>query len=316
MSQASAPSTAAPQPLTGTTTSGSGNLGLYTAVVAIWGTSWIGLKLQVGAGVEVLASVSYRFGLAALLLFGWCLLRGHSLRFNRVQHLRMVAQGFLMFTLNYFLFYSAALYLTSGLLAVASSTVILFNLVLGVLFLGQRLDARLVAGVLMGLCGIAAVFWPEVSHFSLSDTGTKGVLLALGGTVCVAFSLTLSAFNQKSGLPVLQTNAYAMAYGTALTVLLGAATGTPFSFALTPEYVGSLLYLSLVASILAFGAYLTLVGRIGPARASYASVLYPIIALGLSTVFEGYQWTPPAVLGLILVLIGNILVLQRKASVR
>lgn len=312
MSQASspAPSLSVPTP----SASGSGNIGLYAAVVAIWGTSWIAITLQVGSGVAVLPSVAYRFGLAALMLFGWCLLRGHTLRFNRSQHLRMVAQGFLMFTLNYFLFYSAALHLSSGLLAVASSTVILFNLVLGVLFLGQKLDTRLLAGVLLGLSGIAAVFWPEVSHFSLSDTGTQGVLLALAGTVCVAVSLTLSAYNQKSGLPVLQTNAYSMAYGTVLTVLLAFATGTPFTFAMTADYIGGLVYLSLVASILAFGAYLTLVGRIGPSRASYASVLYPIIALGLSTVFEGYQWTSSAILGLGLVLIGNILVLQRKAS--
>lgn len=314
MSQASPSAPSLPMPAT--SASGSGNIGLYAAVVAIWGTSWIAITLQVGSGVAVLPSIAYRFGLAALMLFGWCLLRGHSLRFTGSQHLRMVAQGFMMFTLNYFLFYSAALYLSSGLLAVASSTVILFNLILGVLFLGQKLDARLLAGVLLGLGGIVAVFWPEISHVSLSDTGTKGVLLALAGTVCVAVSLTLSAHNQKSGLPVLQTNAFAMAYGAGLTALLGLVTGTPFTFALTAGYVGGLLYLSLVASVLAFGAYLTLVGRIGPSRASYASVLYPIIALGLSTVFEGYQWGLSALIGLGLVLAGNILVLQKKTSGR
>lgn len=313
MSQVSSPaSSSAPT----ASVSDSRNLGLYAGVVAIWGTSWIALKLQVGSGVEVLPSVAYRFGLAAAVLFGWCLLRGLPLRFSRAQHLRMAAQGALMFTFNYIFFYYAALYLTSGLLAVASSTVILLNLILGLLFLGQKLEPRLVLGICLGLIGVGAVFWPEISHFSLSDAGTRGLLLSLGGTVCVALSMTLSARNQKAGLPVLQTNAFAMTYGAILTVALAIISGTPFSFAPTVAYVGGLLYLALVASILAFGAYLTLAGRIGPTRASYASVLYPIIALALSTVFEGYHWAPSAILGLGLVLIGNILVLYRKTPAR
>lgn len=287
------------------------NLGLYALVVTIWGTSWIGLKLQVNADVEVLASVAYRFGLASLVLFGWAWARGLKLSFAAAEHARIAAQGVLMFCGNYILFYYAARYMTSGLLAVAFSTVILFNLALGVAFLGQRLERRLVLGAVLGLSGVALVFWPEVGGFSLDDVGARGGLLALGGTLCAALGMTLSARNQKAGLPVLQTNAFGMAYGTLATLVLAFASGTRFGFEMSVAYVGGLVYLAVVASVFAFGAYLTLLGRIGPARASYASVLFPIIALGISTVFERYQWSTVALAGVVLVLAGNVLVLLR-----
>lgn len=285
--------------------------GLYAVVVAIWGTSWIGLTLQVGAGVEILPSVAYRFGLASLILFAWCALRGQRLRYTRAQHLRMAVQGIILFGLNYMFFYSAAQYLTSGLLAVVFSTVVVINIVFGVLFLGARLEGRLIAGAAAGLSGIALVFWPEVSTLSFEDSALRGVAYALGGTLCAATGMTLSARNQRAGLRVVPTNAYSMGYAALVVALAATVTGTPFGFAWTLSYVGGLAYLVVMSSVLAFAAYLTLLGRIGPARASYASVLFPILALALSTAFEGYTWTAEAFGGVILVLAGNVLVLAR-----
>lgn len=290
--------------------------GLYALVVAIWGTSWIGLKLQVGADVAVLASVAYRFGIAGALLLGWCLLRGHSLRLTRAQHLRIAAQGIILFGVNYLCFYGAAAYLTSGLLAVAFSTVVVLNIILGALFLGMRLDARMAGGAALGLGGIALVFWPEVSSLSLTDSGLVGVLLALAGTTCAAIGMTLSAANQKAGLRVMPTNALGMLYGAAAVAVVAALSGTPFTFSWTWGYAGGLAYLVVFSSVIGFTAYLTLLGRIGPARASYASVLFPILALAVSTAVEGYTWTPEAFAGVALVLMGNVLVLTKPRAAK
>lgn len=285
--------------------------GLYALVVAIWGTSWIGLKLQVGADVAVLASVTYRFGLAGLLLIGLALARRQSLILSRSQHLRVATQGVILFGINYLCFYGAAQHLTSGLLAVAFSTVIVMNIILGALFLGIRLEGRMAGGAVLGLGGIGLVFWPEVSSLSLADSGLKGVLLALGGTACAAVGMTLSAANQKAGLKVIPTNAFGMLYGATAVGAVALATGTPFAFAWTWSYAGGLAYLVVFSSVIAFTAYLTLLGRIGPARASYASVLFPVVALGISTLAEGYVWTPTAFGGVALVLMGNLLVLTK-----
>jgi drug/metabolite transporter (DMT)-like permease len=297
----------------------SGDHLLYAMVVCIWGSSWIALGGQVGSGVPILASVAYRFGLAAVLLFAWCRWRGIRLRYRLRDHVGMALQGLVLFALNYVLFYSAAHTLTSGLIAVVFSTVILFNLALGVLFLGARLESRLVIGSVLGLAGVSLVFWPEVSALIAAPSGAdvafgdrlEGIGYALAGTACASVGMTLSARNQRAGLGVMATNAWGMGSAAAALLVIAVISGTTFSFAWTVPYVGGLLYLSIISSVIAFGAYLTLVGRIGPARASYASVLFPLIALGLSTLFENYHWTWQGAAGIVFVLAGNLLVLRR-----
>lgn len=285
---------------------------LYALVVCIWGSGWYGLTLQVQSGVPVLASISYRFILGAALLFIWCSLRRQSLRLSLRQHGLVAAQGVALFGANYYFFYNAAAYLASGLLSVVFSTVVIFNIVLGALFMGVRLKARVLGGALLGLAGITLVFWPEVTTLSLDDAGAVGMFYSLAGTVCAAIGMTLSAHNQSTGMKVMPGNAYGMLYGAIFCIVVTVLTGGTFPFVWTTAYVGSLVYLTVISSVIAFGAYLTLVGRIGTARASYASVLFPIMALTVSTVVEGYQWTPIAFAGVGLVLAGNVLVLVRR----
>ncbi|MCA1940172.1 MAG: EamA family transporter [Caenispirillum bisanense] len=287
------------------------NQALYVAVVLIWGSTWIAVKYQVGV-VAPEVSVALRFLLAAAMLMAWCGVRRLPMRFTGRQHLFMAAQGLGLFCLNYIPMYWAAQWLTSGLLAVAFSCVIVFNLFLGAVFLGHRIEPRVALGAVVGLAGIALVFWPELRGVDLTDRVTLGVALALLGTLAASGGMMISSRNQKSGLPVLQTNAFGMLYGgvaTALYVTL--APGIDWAWDGRTEYAAALVYLALFGSVLGFGFYLTLLGRIGPARASYASVLFPVIALGISTVLEGYHWPPVAVAGMALVLAGNVLVLTR-----
>lgn len=287
------------------------NHALYAAVVVIWGTTWIALKYQVGV-VAPEVSVALRFLLAAALLMAWCGLRRLPLRFTRRQHLFMAAQGLGLFCLNYIPFYWAAQWVTSGLLAVAFSSVIVFNILLGAVFLGHKVEPRVALGALVGLAGIGLVFWPELRGVDLTSPAALGVVLALAGTVAASCGMMISSRNQKGGLPVVQTNAFGMLYGglaTALYVTL--APGIHWSWDGRWEYAAALGYLALFGSVLAFGFYLTLLGRIGPARASYATVLFPVIALGISTLAEGYHWPPAAVAGMVLVVAGNVLVLAR-----
>jgi len=136
-------------------------------------------------------------------------------------------------------------------------------------------------------------------------------VLSMAATLLASFGNILSARNQRHGLPVVQTNAYGMAYGTLLMLSAALIAGKPFTFDPSAPYFISLLYLALFGSVLAFGCYLTLVGNIGADRASYATLLFPIIALIISTVFEGYQWSLPAVAGVAVILAGNALSLAR-----
>jgi drug/metabolite transporter (DMT)-like permease len=287
------------------------NLFLYVLTVMIWGSTWLAIKFQLGE-VNPALSVAYRFSLASLLLLGFSKLRGLTLRFSLRQHAFIALQGLLLFCINYLLVYVAELHLTSGLVAVIFSTLVFMNIFLGALFLKTRVRPNVVIGGALGLVGIAMVFMTELKAFNLQDIGFVGLLLGFGGTLFASLGNITAARNQREGLPVVQTNAFGMGYGAIAMYIYALVGGIPFSFSLTPTYLSSLLYLAVFGSAIAFWAYLTLLGRIGVERAAYASMLYPLIALGISTFFEGYEWSITAMLGVMLVVVGNFMILSWK----
>ena len=262
--------------------------------------------------MDPLLSVTYRFALASVLLLAFSRFTGRKLRFARREHFYMALQGVFLFSVNYWLVYAAELHVTSGLVAIVFSTIVFMNVIVGALFIGAPVRSQVVFGASLGLLGVGLVFWPEVAGISLSDAAVLGLLLGLGGTLSASLGNITSARNQRAGLPVVQTNAFGMGYGALLMFLAAAITDAPLTFTPTVAYVGSLLYLSIFGSVLAFGAYLTLIGRIGADKASYNSMLFPLVALFISTLVEDYRWSAPALVGVALILAGNFLVLTRR----
>ena len=283
---------------------------LYLVTVLIWGTSWYAMELQLVLPGEL--AIAQRYLLSAVMLVGYCLIAGRSLRFSRRDHLFMALQGFFLFCVNYILFYWAAAYLVSGLLAVCFSTITVMNIANGALFFRRRVEPKVALAALLGLIGIGLVFWPELAKVDLSRTAAIGLALSLVATYAASLGNMVTVRHQAAGIPVLEANTIGMSYGALFTVIIVVARGIPFEFVWTPSYLGALFYLAFFASIIGFGAYLTLVERIGADRAAYTGVLFPIVALGVSTFLEHYQWTASAVVGVLLVLAGNLLVLARR----
>lgn len=288
------------------------NFLFYSATVLIWGSTWIGIKMQLGV-VDPMVSVAYRFTLAALLLFIWCRVAGLNMKYSLRQHLFMAMQGLLLFGINYLLFYISEMYITSGLAAVLFSTILVMNVVNSALFLKKPIESKVVIAGIFGLIGIVLVFRPEITSFSLENHGLRGVLLSIIATLLASLGNITSAYNQKNNkLPIVQTNAYGMGYGAIALVGIAVLSGKPFTFEPTMIYLGSLVYLAVFGSIIAFGCYLALVGNIGADKAAYATLLFPVVALVISTIWEGYQWTPSATLGILLILGGNVLMTLRR----
>jgi drug/metabolite transporter (DMT)-like permease len=285
---------------------------LYGSTVIIWGTTWLAIKFQLGS-VDPMVSVLYRFIVAALILFLYCKLRGLKMRFRPRDHIFMALQGLVLFSVNYWLIYLAEVHLTSGLVAVIFSSIVFMNMVNGAVLLGSPIRSTVVLGGAIGVLGIVLVFWPQLISFSLSDKSALSLLLSIVSTFMASLGNIISARHQQNNLPVIQTNAYGMAYGAGIIGVLSVASGKTFSFEMTLPYVGSLFYLSLFGTVIAFGCYLKLIGKIGADRAAYATMLFPIVALGISTFYEGYQWAPHNVIGMGVVLIGNWLVLNKRA---
>jgi drug/metabolite transporter (DMT)-like permease len=289
------------------------NAMLYLVTVLIWGSTWLAIKFQLGV-VSPELSIAYRFGLAALILIVFSLLRRLPMGFSLKTHAFFALQGFLLFSLNYFLVYLAEGYLTSGLVAIIFSLIIVLNVFFGAIFLGNPIRVRVVVGAVLGLLGLAFVFWPELTSLSLTSQKMLGMLLALVATISASLGNVVSARNQRRELPVIQTNAYGMLYGAGFMLVLALLRGAELQFETSPGYVLSLFYLAIFGSVIAFGSYLTLLGRIGLDRAAYVTVLFPVIALMLSTLFEDLHWGIFQLLGVLLILLGNAVVVTKKGG--
>ena len=286
---------------------------LYAVVVLIWGSTWAAIPYQLG-DVAPEVSVGYRFGIAAVLLYAYATISGRRIRLPANMVALVLLQGTFLFCLNYLLVYYATARITSGLVAVVFSTIVLFNAFNERLFFATRIDAQLIVAGLLGLSGIAMIFWPEVATISLQDNTVIGILLVLLSAIIASFGNITAAVNTRRELSVVAVNAHAMAWSALLSLLIAAVLGRDFNFSMQTGYVISLAYLAIFGSAIAFGCYLALIRRIGPARAAYSSVLFPVVALAISTIAEGYEWSGIAAIGILFTLAGNWLILRGRAT--
>ena len=283
------------------------NFILYASAALIWGSTWLGIKLQL-AQVPPILSVGYRFCLAALILAAYCLLRNKRLAFSRRDHLFMAIQGFSLFGLSYCMSYLATSYLTSGLVAVVFSTILMWNILNLKLFMGQAIAWRAFWGGILGLFVIGIVFWHDLSAFT-ATRGLIGLSMGLIGAYLASVGNVVGARNARAGVPVTQANVYGMAYGGLLTLGIHFAGGGELVMDWSAGYLAPMLYLTIFGSIVAFGCYMLLIGRIGADYAAYVTLLMPVIALLLSTLFEDFRWTANTAFGVVIVLVGNLFIL-------
>lgn len=283
---------------------------LYTTVVLIWGSTWITIPYQLG-DVAVELSVAYRFALASVLLFVFARATRRRLLVPREAYPFVVVLGAMTFSIGYLFIYHGTAYITSGLVAVVFSIIVVTNAFYEKLFFGVQVEARMLLATLLGLFGMVLVFWPEVAELSFRDDTVIGILLVLASVFLTSFGTMAAIVCGKNNLPVVTVNAHAMAWGALTSFIVALLFGRPLAFSTAPSYLLSLVYLAIFGSAIAFGSFLALMRMIGSARAAYSSVLYPVVALLLSTLFEGFRWTTPAVVGIALILSGNWLALTR-----
>lgn len=287
---------------------------LFCATVAIWGTTWFAIKSQLDALAPEFG-VALRFFVAALIVVAWCLARGQSLRFVGRTHAWLALQGAFGFSLAYILIYHAERFIVSGLVAVGYAAAPLINLALSRFFFGTSMPARVAAGGALGLAGIALVFWPTIAPVVARGAGDPSVPIGAALTIaavllsCLTNMITLRL--QREGTTGWPPIGIAMGYGAVCSFIVALSLQRPGAIAWSPTFVSSLAYLSIVGSVLAFGAYFALLGRIGAARAAYVGVMTPLVALVVSTWLEGFEWQLPTFLGVGLALAGNIVALQR-----
>ena len=289
------------------------NLHLFVVCVAIWGSTWLAITYQLGR-VAPEASVFYRFLLGSILIFGYCLVRRLPLGYRLREHLWIALFGVLMFSVSYIWVYYAEQYVVSGLVAVGYSASPLLGMLGMRLFFGTPMTREVIVGSMLGIGGIALVFWPEFAGLQGDAKTALGALYTVGAVLVSSVGSLVAHRNQQAHLPLWQSMAWGMLYGALFSLGVTLALGKPLEFEATSAYVLSLLYLTILGSIVAFGAYLTLLKRVGAARSGYIGVMVPIVALVISALsFEQYRWHLLTWIGIAVSVAGNVIILRRKA---
>ena len=284
----------------------------FITITVIWGSTWIVIRDQLGP-VPAAWSITYRYMIAAAAMFAYAALRRVPLGLGREGHLLAMLFGFLQFFLNFNFVYAAEHYVTSGVVAVVFALLLVPNSAFAWLFLKHRITPRFLLGSAVAMAGVAFLFVNEMRHGAASPADVAiGIGLTVLGVLSASLSNVMQATERLRARPIESMLAWGMLYGTVANAVFALTLhGAPVIEYRLGYWVG-LVYLGLFASALAFTFYMGIIRAVGPGRAAYSSLLVPIIAMALSTIFENYHWSATAVAGGLLALLGLFIALRSK----
>ena len=289
------------------------NLILFISTLICWSPTWYLIKFQFGV-VDPLISIFYRFLIASAIVFIFLILFKKKLLFNLHQHFWFLFLGVTLFSLNYIFFYLANTYLISGIVTIAFSTILIMNILGERIYFNIKSSKQTLIAAGFGIIGILIIFEKELLNFKVEDKTHIGIILSFIATFWASTGNLIHQKNFKDKIPFIQSIAYGMLYGSIFTLIVAKFRGAELIFDYSFSYISSLLYLAIIGSVVAFYLYLKLLESIGSARAGYMGVVMPIIALIISTIFEGLQWTNNLIIGLPVLIFGCVLILNQKSK--
>jgi drug/metabolite transporter (DMT)-like permease len=284
----------------------------FAIITLIWGSTWLVIKDQLET-VPPSWSVAYRFAIGGVAMLVWAAMRRERLMLDARGLIFASVLGFMQFVLNFNLVYRAEQHITSGVVAVVFALLLVPNAALARIFLGQKMGRQLLAGSVVAVAGVALLF---VHEARLSPTGTSetltGIGLSLTAVLCASSANVMQGTETSKAYPMASIIGWAMLTGAAVNAAFALATVGGPVIDMRPSYLAGLLYLGVLGSAFAFSLYFRLIQTIGPAKAAYTSVLIPVIAMLLSTLFEGYRWSWLAAGGAVLVMAGLVIALKAR----
>ena len=288
----------------------------FAIVTLVWGSTWLVIRDQISV-VPASWSVAYRFLVAGLAMAAYAKLRGERLWLDRRGFMFAATLGAMQFSLNFNFVYRAEAHITSGLVAVIFALLLVPNALFGRIFLGQRLGRQLLLGAFVAVAGVALLFIHEARvDPNAGSEVVLGIVLTLCGVCCASVANVMQATETAKRYPMMSLIAVAMLVGAGIDAVFALATVGPPVMEWRVGYVAGILWLALAGSTLAFPLYFSIIRQIGPAKAAYNSVLVPVIAMLLSTLFEGYRWSPLAIAGALVTGAGLVIALTARRPVR
>ena len=284
---------------------------LFIATLLCWGPTWYIIKFQLGT-VDPMVSVFYRFFLASVIILLFCIYKKINLRFSIKEHFFIAVLGIFLFNINYVIFYLSTQYLISGFVALCFSSILFMNVINNIIFHRSSPNIVTLIGGTIGTLGLIIIFYDEIISFEFSSGTSYGIFLGITATYFASLGNLISAYTSKIKLEVIPVTGLGMFYGSISLVIFLILMGNSFSFELSHQYIFSLIYLSIFGSVFGFSLYLTLIKKLGSNDAAYVAIIMPLVALVVSTFFEGLVWDLSLVLGAIMIVLGNIIILKRS----
>ena len=284
----------------------------FLVVSLIWGSTWFVIVGQIDA-VAPQWAVAYRFMIAAPAMFALAAMTGNSLRMGQKAHALALAMGLFQFCGNYTLVYQAERHVTSGVVAILIGLMIVPNAVLGSVILGQAITRRFLVGSAIAIGGIVLLMINEAQSAPIADNVALGAWLGIGAMLAASISNVIQANPTGRSVPLFTLIAWAMLYGVGFDTALAWAAAGPPEFPTSGAFWVGTAYLALAGSVVTFPLYYTLIRTIGAGRAAYHNVLVIVVAMVISTLLEGYDWSLLAGSGALLALFGLVVALRAKS---
>ena len=287
----------------------------FVLIALIWGSTWFVITTQISEA-PALWSVTWRFALATPAMFALALMLKHSLRMGGPAHGLALAMGLFQFCGNYVFVYLSEFHLTSGIVALLIGLMLVPNAILGRVLLGEAITMRFLAGSAVALAGIALLLLNEARVAPLGGNVPLGTGLALIAMLAASIANVIQAGPTGKSVPLVTLLAWSMLYGTLIDGALAWVFEGPPQLPVSAAYWLGTAWLAIVGSVVTFPIYYDLVRKLGAGRAAYNGVLVVVIAMAISTVFEGYRWTPLSTGGAVLAMAGLVIALRARQVAR
>jgi drug/metabolite transporter (DMT)-like permease len=277
----------------------------------IWGSTWFVITGQI-SDVPAAWGVFYRFMLATPALFVLAVVMGNRLKLNRPEHLLALGVGIAQFSGNFLFVYHAESHITSGIVAVMFALLMVPNAIFAKVFIGEKVQGGFIGGSLVAIAGVSLLLVHEWNAAPLGGNVGLGIVLAIGGMLAASIANVVQANPTGRGVPMVSFLAWAMVYGTAFDLIYALVTVGPPQVPSAWQFWAGTAYLAIIGSVVTFPLHYNLVREIGAGRTAYNGIVTVCVAMGLSTLFEGFQWDALSAGGMGLALVGMGLALRSK----
>jgi drug/metabolite transporter (DMT)-like permease len=274
------------------------------ALAAIWGASFLFFRMAVPSlGAVWLAEL--RVSIAAIVMLACVLATGARLDV-RLHWRAYLMMGVLNAALPWTLYAYGGLHLSAGTMAILNATTPFFGAICGALWLGEPFTARKLAGLMLGVAGVALVvgFGP----IALTPDVGLGIAACVGATLCYAVSATWLRKLDRGAPPLSLTTANLVVASFAIAPFLPAV---PPAEAFTTQVIVAVLGVSLLCSALAFLLFFRLIAEIGATRTLTVTFLIPVFGVFWGWLFLGEAIGAGTIAGGLTVLAATALVIRR-----